>query len=161
MPEVKLNGPWQAYKHGHPASSRSYLMNAKHHIIASGIEHGLARAIATFPDVVAERDELRELLIEAQTSLAFVRSWSTQPPLRDDAPASNLRQDFWTWAEGWDCNLELRIGKALAEGGAEAKPASPAGAALPSSQEPSHNAALGEVTNETTNEGGDRRLPAH
>ena len=60
-------------------------------------------------------DELRALLIEARNHLRFVRSWSTAPPMREDAPASNLHRDFWTWAEAWDCDLELRINAALGE----------------------------------------------
>jgi hypothetical protein len=74
-------------------------------------------------------DELRALLIEAREHLVFLRSLSTAPALRDDAPTSPLKNDFWTWAEGWDCDLELRI-----------------------------DAALGEVDNAPADESGDRAL---
>jgi len=62
----------------------------------------------------AEIERLRTLLTDARASLAFVRTWSEEPALlAHTAPPSRLLDHFWAWAEGWDCDLELRIAAAL------------------------------------------------
>jgi hypothetical protein len=60
-----------------------------------------------------EIKRLRMLVNDCNESLSFVRSWSKHAPLNEIAPDSSLSKDFWAWAEGWDCDLELRIEAAL------------------------------------------------
>jgi hypothetical protein len=68
----------------------------------------------------AENDRLREqvagltaALTDAKSSLAFVRTWSKYIDLQGLLTTTPLKEDFWAWAEGWDCDLELRIDAAL------------------------------------------------
>jgi hypothetical protein len=57
---------------------------------------------------------LTAALADAKSSLAFVRTWSKYIDLQGLLTTTPLKEDFWSWAEGWDCDLELRINAALA-----------------------------------------------
>jgi hypothetical protein len=57
---------------------------------------------------------LREAMTNARDSLRFVRTWSKYIDLQGVLTTTPFKEDFWAWAEGWDCDLELRMNAALA-----------------------------------------------
>ena len=48
-------------------------------------------------------------MTDARDSLRFVRTWSKHI----DVHGVLIKEDFWAWAEGWDCDLEPQINAAL------------------------------------------------
>lgn len=84
MPKVNLHGPWRAFMHGNKNAAHMYIMNAKHEIIATHIEPGIAREIAKLPELVAlnelnhqriaalnaDRDRLTESCVNLALQLA-------------------------------------------------------------------------------------------
>ena len=58
MPQIPIYPPWRARQHPHPASNRYYVEDARGTMIAGSLEPGIARLIATLPDVLAARDDL-------------------------------------------------------------------------------------------------------
>lgn len=93
--------------------TQPYLANIAMESLA---KHDVPKLLDAITTLRAERDaalrgqaQLREALDDAVRSLAGVRSWSQWMQAHAPMDSAAVFDAFWSWAEGWDCDLELRL----------------------------------------------------
>jgi hypothetical protein len=84
--------------------------------VSKAIFEGLEELAAETATLRTERDtavrglvQLREASTDAFNSLTFIRTWSIWMQAHAPMDSDSVMSAFWSWAEGWDCDLESRL----------------------------------------------------